>query len=292
MLLMLSFYETKGQVAISANGSSPDNSAMLDVQSTNRGILLPRMTKEQIESIQNPANGLIVYCITNDKFYAYTSRAKYWKEISFGSEVITPFFNCGDSLWIDHIAGDVAPESETITYGTVANIPGEPTKCWITSNLGANHQADSINDPSEAAAGWYWQFNLKQGYKCSAGSNIYPLWTILSLNENSNWALPNDPCNLELGGSWRIPTYTEWFNIDAVGLWTNWNGPWNSALKLHTAGTIQTEGYLFYRGLHGSYWSSTEKNSSMGYNIFFIDALCQLVNDYKTMGATIRCLRE
>ena len=290
--LLATTLSVSAQVSISTDGSKPDSSAMLDIQSTDKGMLLPRMTQLQIAAISNPADGLIAYCTTNGKLYIYVAGAKTWKEISFGSETIFPAFSCGSSLTINHIEGAVAPVTKSATYGTVTNIPGETSKCWITSNLGADHQADSVTDATEASAGWYWQFNLKQGYKSNAGSDIYPLWRILSIIENSNWVLPNDPCNLELGGGWRIPTYTEWYNIDAVGGWTNWDGPWNSALKLHTAGIIQPEGNLIYRGLHGGYWSSTQKNSSMGYNLFFINAFCQLVNDDKAMGATIRCLRE
>ncbi|MEI7983555.1 MAG: hypothetical protein WCI71_18045, partial [Bacteroidota bacterium] len=71
---------------------------------------------------------------------------------------------CG-SLTVNHVAGTVAPVTKTVTYGTVTNIPGEHSKCWITSNLGANHQATAVNDATELSAGWYWQFNRKQGYK-------------------------------------------------------------------------------------------------------------------------------
>jgi len=43
-----------------------------------------------------------------------------------------------------HIAGTVAQVSKTVIYGTVTGIVGEPTKCWLSSNLGADHQANSV----------------------------------------------------------------------------------------------------------------------------------------------------
>lgn len=79
--------------------------------------------------------------------------------------VVVNAFLCGNSITVSHVAGTVAPVSKTTTYGTVTNIPGETTKCWITSNLGADHQATSMGDATEASGGWYWQFNRKQGYK-------------------------------------------------------------------------------------------------------------------------------
>ncbi len=51
----------KAQVAISTDSSSPDGSAMLDVKSTSKGLLIPRMTAAQRTAISYPANGLMVY---------------------------------------------------------------------------------------------------------------------------------------------------------------------------------------------------------------------------------------
>ena len=50
------------QVAINADNSIPDNSAMLDVSSTTKGALLPRMTFGQRNAIGNPVDGLMVFC--------------------------------------------------------------------------------------------------------------------------------------------------------------------------------------------------------------------------------------
>ena len=52
------------QVGINAGNSSPGPSAMLDVSSTNKGILPPRMTTPQMNAIASPAEGLVVYNTT------------------------------------------------------------------------------------------------------------------------------------------------------------------------------------------------------------------------------------
>lgn len=49
------------QVAINMDGSLPDNSAMLDVQSTSKGLLVPQMSMAQRNSILLPAPGLLVF---------------------------------------------------------------------------------------------------------------------------------------------------------------------------------------------------------------------------------------
>ncbi len=48
-------------VAINTDGSAPAASAMLDVKSTTRGFLAPRMTYAQRTNIASPATGLMVY---------------------------------------------------------------------------------------------------------------------------------------------------------------------------------------------------------------------------------------
>ena len=63
-VLFLMIYSTLlfSQVAINAEGSNPDNSAILDVKSNNKGFLPPRMTRLEMNAILNPANGLIIFC--------------------------------------------------------------------------------------------------------------------------------------------------------------------------------------------------------------------------------------
>ena len=48
-------------VSVNNNGSAPHASAMLDVSSTTKGILIPRMTTAQRTAIINPAAGLQVF---------------------------------------------------------------------------------------------------------------------------------------------------------------------------------------------------------------------------------------
>ncbi len=50
------------QIGINSDGSAPNNSAMLDVKSSKKGFLPPRMTRAEIDAISQPADGLIVYC--------------------------------------------------------------------------------------------------------------------------------------------------------------------------------------------------------------------------------------
>ncbi len=51
-------------VGINNDGSSPNSKAMLDVSSTTKGFLPPRMTTAQILAIETPPEGLMVYNTT------------------------------------------------------------------------------------------------------------------------------------------------------------------------------------------------------------------------------------
>ncbi len=199
---------------------------------------------------------------------------------------------CGNSFTIAHTAGSVAPVFKTVTYGTVTNISGETSKCWITRNLGATQQANTVSDNTEAAAGWYWQFNRKQGYKHDGFMRTpFTIWNT-SISENADWIAVNDPCSIELGSAWRIPTYTEWYNVDNTGGWTNWNGPWGSGLQLHAAGDIGSLGTLNNRGSTGLYWSSTQESSTAGMALVFRSSSSSMSINDKPTGNSIRCLRD
>ncbi len=59
------------QVAINNNGADPHASAMLDIQSTNKGLLIPRMNYSQMVQIPSPAEGLLAYVQDKNAFYYY-----------------------------------------------------------------------------------------------------------------------------------------------------------------------------------------------------------------------------
>jgi hypothetical protein len=75
-------------IAINNDGSNPDASAMLDIKSNTRGLLLPRMTAAQRLAIANPANGLLVYQTDGQIGFYYNSgtpSAPSWLAVGGGS---------------------------------------------------------------------------------------------------------------------------------------------------------------------------------------------------------------
>lgn len=68
-LLTFGFNNIFAQVSINTDGSSPDGSAMLDIKSSDKGILIPRMTKTERDAIASPAMGLMIYQTDNTAGY-------------------------------------------------------------------------------------------------------------------------------------------------------------------------------------------------------------------------------
>lgn len=70
---------SKAQMGVNATGDAPNASAMLDVNSTTKGLLPPRMTSTQKNAIANPADGLLVFD-TNTQSYWFRQSGT-WTEL-------------------------------------------------------------------------------------------------------------------------------------------------------------------------------------------------------------------
>jgi hypothetical protein len=223
--------------------------------------------------------------------YATNSRGTSYDDDDVSFTTLAPW-TCGTVLSVTHKAGSISPVNKTVNYSTVqTNLTGS-NKCWITQNLGSDHQATSATDATEASAGWYWQFNRKQGFKHDGTIRTPNTTWIISNNELSDWLPANDPCTLLLSNGWRLPTETEWEMADSSGDWHNCNETFASVLKLHTSGFIANNNELLYnRGLSGYYWSSSQLTSSYGQHLYF-GGFCNTSYSDKSSGIPVRCLRD
>ncbi|GLR17617.1 tail fiber domain-containing protein [Portibacter lacus] len=79
-------------IGINNTGSAPDASAMLDIQSDSKGILIPRMDAGQRTGINPIATGLLVYDTDSQSFWYYNGAA--WIELAHGG--ITSFLTDAD----------------------------------------------------------------------------------------------------------------------------------------------------------------------------------------------------
>jgi uncharacterized protein (TIGR02145 family) len=71
---------TYSQVAINPDGALPHSSAMLDINATDRGLLIPRLTTAQRNALPSPAVGLLIYNSSTNLFNYYAAGS--WQQIS------------------------------------------------------------------------------------------------------------------------------------------------------------------------------------------------------------------
>lgn len=80
VLLSASFLHTQAQGSVGVGTASPDGSAILDVTSTTKGMLFPRMTTAQRNAITSPATGLVIYNTNTNCYDVYFGTS--WESIS------------------------------------------------------------------------------------------------------------------------------------------------------------------------------------------------------------------
>lgn len=80
LAIIAGFSANAQSFSINTDGSTADTSAILDVKSTAKGILIPRMTKTQRNAIFQPATGVLVFQSGPDStgFYYYNGSTWLW----------------------------------------------------------------------------------------------------------------------------------------------------------------------------------------------------------------------
>jgi uncharacterized protein (TIGR02145 family) len=227
--------------------ANPDASAALEIESTTKGLLLPRMMLGQINAITTPAEGLMVYCL-DCKTKGYF--------VNNGTEFIN--IRNGNGL---------------ITITTVVDITTTTGKTWMDRNLGATQVATSSTDAASYGDLYQWgrdsdgherrtsNTTATTATSAHAGHGDFILsdagrefnWTDFT-DEDTLWQSGlNDPCP----AGYRIPTIAELiaeiveFNtINAAGAFLT--------LKITLAGfRLGTNGAITGVGSDVRYWSSS-----------------------------------
>jgi trimeric autotransporter adhesin len=98
ILLLTIVFTTKANaqsIAINSTGTSANSTSILDVSSTNKGLLIPRMSSVQRTGISTPANGLLVY--DNDSLaFAYYNGVD-WSFIKGNNNIATAWSTKGNT---------------------------------------------------------------------------------------------------------------------------------------------------------------------------------------------------
>jgi len=287
------------QVAINIDGSIPDSSAMLDIKSMSKGLLLPRLNTVQISGIANPAAGLLVFNTDSADFYGYN-----------GSKWIS-LWNASDTL-ADWNCGNVITD---VRDGKIYNTVLIGSQCWMSENLNIGARIDGVNNQINNSIiekycldddtvncdtyGGLYQWDEMMQYVTSEGvQGICPL----------GWHMPTDDewktMEMYLGMSQSEADKIGWRGTDegkkmksTSGWYSNGNGT-NSSGFTGLPGGRRNDSGLFdiLVGCSGIWWSSSERS---GYGTIAWDQSLNYNHDQtfrfsssKTFGFSIRCLKN
>ncbi len=96
-LIYVSSFPVFGQVGL--DNTSPDPSSVLDLSSTEGGLLVPRMTTQQREAIMSPANSLLVFDTSENRYFYYDQNrwnpVSPWSASASGSDIYYEAGNVG-----------------------------------------------------------------------------------------------------------------------------------------------------------------------------------------------------
>lgn len=267
-------------------GVSPDYSAMLDVKSTTKGVLFPRMTTTERDAIVQPATSLMI----------------------FNSETGTLQINLGtpsSPYWL-------SIESPRTCR---AKVSATTYKNFLCYNLGAYSTSADPFTPSWEIFGGYWQWGIAtraaDGPTSAAALNDGPLagWNNSMPAGSGAWTdgakSPNDPCPT----GYRVPTASQWdavinhniatfvgsFNQEPTN--TDAGILFGTELFLPLAGLRDIpDGASQYRSLIGYYWSSTEDNmvltNARALVVDGVSPIVETIDADRLFGNSIRCIAE
>ena len=250
-----------------------DPEGVLDIVSTNSGIVFPRVAAADVTS---PINGMIIYDTTINCFN---------------------FFENG--AWTSCIG---ATPTATLSIG------GGNTITFMSHNLGVDNSLDP-RTLVKGLNGDYYQWG--RNAPAADVDALIGVWGSQGGNSNDgNWTPtakgPEDPCPT----GFRVPSQAVWAAVNAnntasrTGSFTN--SPTNYSAALHYGPDASTKlltlpaagrrngtiGVLSGRGSVGFYWSSTEQVSN-AYNLFFnISNVNPAYSSNRTIGFSVRCIAE
>lgn len=167
LLVIISITTINAQVGVGTN--TPNASAALDVTSTTKGLLTPRMTSAQRVAISTPADGLVVYQTDNTPgLYCYVNGT--WNPVNSGiiSGTWTPVLNAFSGATVSGFyqrIGNIVNYSVTISNGSGFGGFSFESSLPIASNF------TIAQDATGTVSGVYTNYNqMYYGPLWSAGS--------------------------------------------------------------------------------------------------------------------------
>jgi uncharacterized protein (TIGR02145 family) len=282
--------------------AEPSPSAMLEIQSTNRGLLLPRMNTSQQKNILEAEPGLVIYNLDSNDIYLYNGAI--WIGILDVTDTIV--WSCGDTL-ID--------QRDLKFYATLQI----GTQCWMAENLNTGTMISGFDNSQDNGLIEKFCYNNLES-NCEIYGGLYQ-W--IEMMQYITTPAPRGICPVH----WHIPTDDEWKVLEGtvdslfgVGnpVWNNfeWRGS-DAGGNLKETGTTHwlssnigatnSSGFTalpagynaygdFYNlGNNNLFWTSNQNNETLAYGRLLANytAMIARYSDYtKAYGFSVRCLKD
>lgn len=206
IFIFINSYSQNG-AAINTTGATADSSAILDVSSSEKGVLFPRMTESEKNNISNPAFGLLIFNKTTGCFNLWTGTS--WRKI------------CGECDFSAPVAQSTSPvcEGESLIL-TTSFILGATYNWTGPNNFSSNNQNPIINNVTLQADGMYAVTATVNG--CTSN----PSTTYVSIKPKPQTPIVSNDSPKCFGNSINLNAN----NIN--GAIYSWNGPNNFSSNL------------------------------------------------------------
>ena len=142
ILIIAVVFASFSQNSIGIGTVTPQQSAILDVYSTHKGFLPPRMSATEMDVINSPSEGLIVYCLDCNPKGIYVRSGNEFKMIQFFAKPVENLSIPDVSVIIGatffNISPTLTPSGATVDYELITNPIGgtmEGTRINISPNL-------------------------------------------------------------------------------------------------------------------------------------------------------------
>jgi len=226
LLFILNLGIVYPQVAINEDGSTPDTSAILDVKSTTKGMLFPRMTEAQRDAIGTPATGLMIYQTDETAGFYYYNGTAWIADGGSSVHHIGEMYGGGVVFWVD----------TTGRHGLIISMVDQATdQIWSNVMGGAAVGDTSIWDGASNTIA----IMAQEGHTESAAKVCH------------------DYTNIDYGtgiyGDWYLASLGEYNHV--------WNNYYTVLKVLETDGDSTTTPLL-----RAEYWTSTEQNGGRAYS--------------------------
>jgi Protein of unknown function (DUF1566) len=247
LFIFLLIITISSQAQIGIGTAIPDASAQLDITSTTKGVLVPRVASTS--AVVAPAEGLLVYQ-TNAPVGFYVYKSGVWTIISTGTLTLTTTGTSGAATLVDNTLN--IPQysgSSSCSYSIGQNVPALGGFIFYLDVSGCHGLVCATTDQSTGIQWYNGTFIITNSAESGNGAGKGNTQSIIIFQGAGNYAAKS--CTSYTGGG-----FTDWYLPSKYELNLMWLNVGQGATNIG--------------GFNSSfYWSSTENSSGLAWNQYF-----------------------